>query len=370
MTALSLRNIAKTYGNVSVIQGLNLDIHAGEFMVFVGPSGCGKTTLLRMIAGLEAISGGELRFGGELVNDVEPVHRGAAMVFQSYALYPHMSVAENLGFGLRMTGVPAAEREKAVAQVAQTLQIAHLLDRKPKALSGGQRQRVAIGRAIVRKPKVFLFDEPLSNLDANLRVQMRIELSRLHQELGTTMIYVTHDQVEAMTLGQRIAVFHAGRIEQVGTPLELYHQPANRFVAEFIGSPRMNLLSAKLGAQGRAEVLAAGAWALPSDGVDRRALHSVGVRPEDLELQAGDGGSDGVQAQISLVEQLGDATLVHLQVAGHEGSVAARLPGSVDRWRVGQAARLCCAPHKLRCFDAQGVALGAATHQGTAVASR
>jgi multiple sugar transport system ATP-binding protein len=358
MTSLSLRNIGKTYhGSVKVIEGLDLDIHEGEFMVFVGPSGCGKTTLLRMIAGLEDISAGELRFDEQRVNEVEPVQRGAAMVFQSYALYPHMTVAENLAFGLKMSGVGKAERAQAVARVAETLQIGHLLDRKPKALSGGQRQRVAIGRAIVRKPKVFLFDEPLSNLDANLRVQMRVELSRLHQQLGTTMIYVTHDQVEAMTLGQRIAVFNAGRIEQVGTPLELYHRPANRFVAEFIGSPRMNLLPARLGQGGRAEVLDAGGWSLPPDGARGAGLHTIGVRPEDLDLRDATGATEGVRGQISLVEQLGDTTLVHLQVQGVETGIAARLPGSVDGWRVGQAVALVCAPDKLRCFDAQGAAL-------------
>jgi multiple sugar transport system ATP-binding protein len=361
MTALSLRQIGKTYSNgVAVIQGLNLEIQAGEFMVFVGPSGCGKTTLLRMIAGLEDISSGELLFGAEAVNHVQPAQRGAAMVFQSYALYPHMTVAENLGFGLRMAGVDKAERERAVQQVAKTLQIEHLLDRKPKALSGGQRQRVAIGRAIVRQPKVFLFDEPLSNLDANLRVQMRVELSRLHQQLGTTMIYVTHDQVEAMTLGQRIAVFNAGRIEQVGTPLDLYHRPANRFVAEFIGSPRMNILAAQAGPEGTAEIRGAGSWVLPSDGVDRSTLQGVGVRPEDLEVQpladARHPGA-GVRGDIRLVEQLGDATLVHLHIGGHESGVAAKLPGSVDRWRVGQPVRLVCAPDKLHAFDATGVAL-------------
>jgi multiple sugar transport system ATP-binding protein len=380
MTALSLRQIGKTYpSGPAVITGLNLEITAGEFMVFVGPSGCGKTTLLRMIAGLEDITAGELLFGDEDVTDAPPAQRGAAMVFQSYALYPHMTVAQNLGFGLRMAGVGTAEREAAIKTVATTLQITHLLDRKPKALSGGQRQRVAIGRAIVRKPKVFLFDEPLSNLDANLRVQMRVELSRLHQQLGTTMVYVTHDQVEAMTLGQRIAVFNAGRIEQVGTPLQLYHQPANRFVAEFIGSPRMNILPCRLktavgavgdvGAFGAfgdvAEVAEAGVWALPPDGVNRQAVHCVGIRCEDLGVQAlgpqavhnNVHTAPGVQAQISLVEQLGDSTLVHLQVAGVDTPVVARLAGSVDMWRSGQAVRLVCAPDKLHCFDKDGAAL-------------
>jgi multiple sugar transport system ATP-binding protein len=355
MSSVSIRQVGKQYGRgPRVIGGLDLDIADGEFMVFVGPSGCGKTTLLRMIAGLEDISEGEVAFDGQRVNELGPSERGAAMVFQSYALYPHMTVAENLGFGLKMTGVPAAEREAAVRRVAETLQISHLLDRKPKALSGGQRQRVAIGRAIVRSPRVFLFDEPLSNLDANLRVQMRIELSRLHRELGTTMIYVTHDQVEAMTLGQRIAVFNAGRIEQVGTPLALYHRPGNRFVAEFIGSPRMNLLPARC--EGRTAVVgAAGGWPLPDDVAPLRALQTVGVRPEDL--QPGPVGDGAVLAQVRMVEQLGDVTLLHMQLAGAEIDVAARLNGSVHDWRPGQQVGLRCAADKLRCFDTDGRAL-------------
>jgi multiple sugar transport system ATP-binding protein len=357
MSKVSICQVSKQYGtNISVIQNLNLEIADGEFMVFVGPSGCGKTTLLRMIAGLEEISQGDILFGDERVNDVDPADRGAAMVFQSYALYPHMTVAENMGFSLKLAGASKEAQLKAVTQAAEVLQITALLDRKPKALSGGQRQRVAIGRAIVRKPKVFLFDEPLSNLDANLRVQMRVELTRLHRELGTTMIYVTHDQVEAMTLGQRIAVFNAGRIEQVGTPLELYHRPANRFVAEFIGSPRMNLLPARLNAQGAAAVLQAGAWLLPASGGDRHALHTVGVRPEDLRLES-EGAPGAVAAEVSLIEQLGDATIVHLQVPGLQSSVAARLNGSVHHWAVGQRVDLVCAPEKLRCFDEQGRAL-------------
>jgi multiple sugar transport system ATP-binding protein len=357
MSKVSIRQVGKQYGNnAPVIQNLNLDIADGEFMVFVGPSGCGKTTLLRMIAGLEDISQGDILFGNERVNDVDPADRGAAMVFQSYALYPHMTVAENMGFSLKLAGASKEAQLKAVTQAAEVLQITQLLDRKPKALSGGQRQRVAIGRAIVRKPKVFLFDEPLSNLDANLRVQMRVELTRLHRELGTTMIYVTHDQVEAMTLGQRIAVFNAGRIEQVGTPLELYHRPTNRFVAEFIGSPRMNLLPARLNAQGAAAVLEAGAWALPAGAGGRGALHTVGVRPEDLVLQ-NERSSDALTAEVGLIEQLGDATIVHLQIRGWGPSVAARLNGSVHHWTVGQHVGLVCAPEKLRCFDDQGCAL-------------
>ena len=242
MGAVSLRGIRKRYGSNEVVAGVDLDVRDGEFLVFVGPSGCGKSTMLRMIAGLEDISEGELLIDGVRANDIHPAERGAAMVFQSYALYPHMTVAQNMGFALKMAGVARTARDEQVRRAAETLRITELLGRYPKELSGGQRQRVAIGRAIVRKPKVFLFDEPLSNLDAALRVNMRIELTRLHKELGTTMVYVTHDQVEAMTMGDRIAVFNAGRIEQVGAPLDLYNAPANEFVAGFLGSPRINLV--------------------------------------------------------------------------------------------------------------------------------
>jgi multiple sugar transport system ATP-binding protein len=360
MTSLSLRGIGKSYGSVKVIEGLDLDIHNGEFMVFVGPSGCGKTTLLRMIAGLEDITAGDVHFGEQRVNQLGPAERGAAMVFQSYALYPHMTVAENLAFGLKMGGASKAEQQAAVTQVAETLQITKLLDRKPKALSGGQRQRVAIGRAIVRKPKVFLFDEPLSNLDANLRVQMRVELGRMHQDLGTTMIYVTHDQVEAMTLGQRIAVFNAGRIEQVGTPLELYYRPANLFVAEFLGSPKMNLLPCSVGfesePQGRAvaRVGDAGAWPLPARAAGWHGLATLGARPEDLQLAPA---GQGVAAVVSLVEQLGECSVVYVRVAGVERELALRLPGAAEGVRRGQAVGLVCGADRLHGFDAQGRAL-------------
>ena len=246
MATVTLRNLYKSYGDVEVIKGVDLDIQDREFVVFVGPSGCGKSTLLRMIAGLEEITSGDLSIDGERVNDVPPAERGLAMVFQSYALYPHMSVADNMAFSLRLAGVGKAERYQKVREAASVLQLEPLLDRKPRALSGGQRQRVAIGRAIVRNPKVFLFDEPLSNLDAALRVQMRIELARLHEELKATMIYVTHDQVEAMTLADQIVVLDGGVVQQAGTPLELYHHPENLFVAGFIGSPKMNLLETKV----------------------------------------------------------------------------------------------------------------------------
>src|ERR687894_471959 len=242
MATVTLRDIRKNYGGFEAIKGIDLDVDDREFVVFVGPSGCGKSTLLRMIAGLEEITGGELTIDGKRVNEAGPADRGLAMVFQSYALYPHMTVRQNMGFALRMAGVPRAERDRKVAEAARILQLETYLDRRPKQLSGGQRQRVAIGRAIVRNPKVFLFDEPLSNLDAELRVHMRIELARLHKRLGSTMIYVTHDQVEAMTLADRIVVLQGGIVEQAGTPLELYHHPRNLFVAGFIGSPKMNFL--------------------------------------------------------------------------------------------------------------------------------
>jgi multiple sugar transport system ATP-binding protein len=256
MGELVLRNVAKTYGEgPQVIQGIDLHIPDGQFTVFVGPSGCGKSTMLRMIAGLESVSGGDILIDGVRVNDLQPADRGISMVFQSYALYPHMTVAENMGFSLKLSGKSKQEVREAVGWAAEILQITQLLERKPKALSGGQRQRVAIGRAIVRKPRVFLFDEPLSNLDAALRVQMRIELAKLHRELGTTMIYVTHDQVEAMTLGEKIVVFNKGHIEQIGAPLDLYDRPANRFVGGFIGSPQMNMLPVALVSQSETQTV-------------------------------------------------------------------------------------------------------------------
>ncbi|WP_354623084.1 sn-glycerol-3-phosphate ABC transporter ATP-binding protein UgpC [Psychromonas sp. MME2] len=242
MADITLRDVKKRFGKVQTIHGVDLDIKHGEFVVFVGPSGCGKSTLLRLIAGLETISDGEIYIGDKLVNNVEPSERGVSMVFQSYALYPHMTVEENMGFGLRMNGMSKAEVKKQVQLAAKTLQLEALLDRRPKELSGGQRQRVAIGRSIVRKPSAFLFDEPLSNLDAELRVEMRLQIARLHHEIDTTMVYVTHDQVEAMTLADKIVVLRDGRIEQYGSPLELYNKPVNTFVAGFIGSPRMNFI--------------------------------------------------------------------------------------------------------------------------------
>ncbi|WKB51569.1 ABC transporter ATP-binding protein [Eleftheria terrae] len=359
MARLQLKKIQKSYDDrVQVIHGIDLDVRAGEFMVFVGPSGCGKSTLLRMIAGLEDISGGELRIGDRVVNDVAPAERGIAMVFQSYALYPHMTVAENMGFALKLAGTPKAELKAAVDRAAEILQITHLLDRKPKALSGGQRQRVAIGRAIVRKPQVFLFDEPLSNLDAALRVQMRVELSRLHRELGTTMIYVTHDQVEAMTLGQRIVVFNGGRIEQVGTPLELYEHPANLFVAGFLGSPRMNFLPARLGpvSANQAEVVAPGGARLQLAADARGAAAgsdcTIGVRPDHLGLAAA--GQPGLPGRIDLIEYLGDAALVHVRCEGLAEPLIVRVPGSDLPFASGATCSLQPDATRACLFDSQG----------------
>ena len=311
MAELSLRGIVKRYGAVEVVHGVDLDIKNGEFVVFVGPSGCGKSTLLRIIAGLEEISAGEFCMDGVRINEVPPAKRGIAMVFQSYALYPHMSVYDNLAFGLQTMGEKKDVIEQRVQRVAKMLKIETFLNRKPKALSGGQRQRVAIGRAIVREPKLFLFDEPLSNLDAELRVQMRVELSKLHADLGTTMIYVTHDQVEAMTMADRIVVLRDGVIEQTGSPLELYNHPINRFVAGFIGSPKMNFFEGKVASRGVAEVV------VQMSGGDAVALHcanapeigtpvTIGIRPEHVEL-----GDAGLSMQVSLAEQLGGNTVLY-----------------------------------------------------------
>ena len=313
MGQVSLRGIRKSFGTVDVIRGIDLDVQDGEFLVFVGPSGCGKSTTLRMIAGLEAITAGDLLIDGQRANELRPADRGAAMVFQSYALYPHMTVAENMGFALRMAGVGRADRDQQVGRAAEILRITDLLGRYPKELSGGQRQRVAIGRAIVRKPKVFLFDEPLSNLDAALRVNMRIELSRLHKDLGTTMIYVTHDQVEAMTLGDRIAVFNKGLVEQIGAPMTLYNRPANQFVATFIGAPRINLVG-RPGAD--APTAHQALWAAllgPASAMAPAATQRVGLRPEHLQVLAA---GQGVPARVVLAEHLGDSSILHLQVDG------------------------------------------------------
>ncbi|SDA59820.1 sn-glycerol-3-phosphate ABC transporter ATP-binding protein UgpC [Sinorhizobium sp. NFACC03] len=310
MSELQLSDVRKSYGNFEVIKGVDLDIKTGEFVVFVGPSGCGKSTLLRMIAGLEEITSGDLTIDGERMNDVDPSKRGIAMVFQSYALYPHMTVRENMGFALRFAGVPKVEIEQRVGEAANILELGPLLDRKPKQLSGGQRQRVAIGRAIVRHPKIFLFDEPLSNLDAELRVHMRIEIARLHKKLATTIIYVTHDQVEAMTLADKIVVMRGGVVEQVGSPLDLYDDPANLFVAGFIGSPKMNFLKGIVDARGtqvrlpdfgNATIPVAIKEATPGSSV------TIGIRPEHF----GDSGSASLDLTIDMLEHLGGETFAY-----------------------------------------------------------
>ncbi|GGA87050.1 sugar ABC transporter ATP-binding protein [Brucella endophytica] len=312
-SSITLEKIVKRYGSLPIIHGIDLQIEPGEFTVFVGPSGCGKSTLLRMIAGLEEISGGDLRIDGERVNDLAASKRGIAMVFQSYALYPHMTVYKNLAFGLETAGYKKPEIEARVKKAADILQIGPLLQRKPKALSGGQRQRVAIGRAIVREPRIFLFDEPLSNLDAELRVQMRVELAKLHQQLGSTMIYVTHDQVEAMTMADKIVVLREGRIMQAGKPLDLYNNPANQFVAGFIGSPKMNFLTARLTPEdaSRRTIEVGGSRIVLPKPVEARADETLtfGVRPEHLNPQEQEASLGS--ASVQLVEHLGGSTVVY-----------------------------------------------------------
>ena len=322
MATVTFEHVTKKYGDVLAVNDLNLEINDGEFMVLVGPSGCGKTTSLRMIAGLEEITAGTLRIGDKVVNDVAPKDRDIAMVFQSYALYPHMTVRDNLAFGLKLRKVPKPEIERRVKEAADTIQLSNLLDRKPKELSGGQRQRVALGRAIVREPAVFLMDEPLSNLDAKLRVQTRAEIARLHQRLGTTMVYVTHDQVEAMTMGTRIAVMSDGILQQVGTPQELYDHPVNRFVAGFIGSPAMNFATVTASGTGDAAVLTGSGLSIPLPPRLRAAADSVhgktliaGFRPEHLDIGAASSNVASFQATADVVEYLGNDELLHLSLA-------------------------------------------------------
>ncbi|KXF75801.1 sugar ABC transporter ATP-binding protein [Paramesorhizobium deserti] len=357
MAGLSLKNVTKRYGMLEVIHGANLEIADGEFVVFVGPSGCGKSTLLRMIAGLEDIVEGEIRIGGKVVNDAEPSDRGIAMVFQSYALYPHMTVGENLSFGLRMNGNPRVDTERRVRRAAEILQINELMQRRPKQLSGGQRQRVAIGRAIVREPQVFLFDEPLSNLDAELRVQMRVEISRLHKQLGTTMVYVTHDQTEAMTLADKIVVLRAGKIEQVGAPLDLYDDPANRFVAGFVGSPKMNFLETKVtssdatGVSVSLDCEPAVRLSLPvKTPIAEGTAVTLGVRPEHF-LTAGSGDAD-LTVHVDVAEHLGNTSYVHASTAGGEQLIIerpeSRTVANRDQLTVALSAR------RTFLFDSQG----------------
>ncbi len=357
MATVTLRGLRKSYGPVEAIKGVDLEVDDRELVVFVGPSGCGKSTLLRMIAGLEDITSGDLLIDGKRVNDVGPADRGLAMVFQSYALYPHMTVRQNMGFALRLARVPRTERDRKVDEAARIPQLQPYLDRKPGQMSGGQRQRVAIGRAIVRNPKVFLFDEPLSNLDAALRGQMRIELARLHEELNATMIYVTHDQVEAMTMADKIVVLQAGLVEQVGSPLQLYHHPANLFVAGFIGSPRMNLLPAKVAAAdaGGASVALPGAAPVgipvEAGAVAAGAAVTLGIRPEALRPNP----AGPLSGKVRLAERLGGLTLLHITMP--DGSpLTVQMEGS-DETRVNDDIRLSVDPAACHVFDSAGQAL-------------
>jgi len=349
MASISLRNVVKRYGGAAapvVIHGASAEVPDGEFVVIVGPSGCGKSTLLRMVAGLEAISAGEIAIGGRVVNDVDPAARDIAMVFQNYALYPHMSVYDNLAYGLRIRSLPRAEIEQRVQRAAQTLEIAHLLERKPRQLSGGQRQRVAMGRAIVRSPQVFLFDEPLSNLDAKLRAQTRLEIRRLHRELGVTSLFVTHDQVEAMTLAQRMMVMNGGRIEQIGTPEDVYLRPATTFVAGFIGSPPMNLLDGR--AEGSALHIEGATLPLPQP-APRAGPLRLGVRPEHL-MPAADG--SGWPLRVDTVEMLGAERLVHGQLGGC--ALTLRVDATLPAPPAGATVAVQARPQHLHWFDVAG----------------
>ncbi|HTH74018.1 MAG TPA: sn-glycerol-3-phosphate ABC transporter ATP-binding protein UgpC [Trinickia sp.] len=358
MSAVQLQQIRKTFSGAEVLKGVDIEVNEHEFLVFVGPSGCGKSTLLRTIAGLERVDSGRILIGGEDVTEVEPSERGVAMVFQSYALYPHMSVYENIAFGLRMLKMPQSEIDRRVNGAAQILQIGQLLERRPRALSGGQRQRVAIGRAIVREPKVFLFDEPLSNLDAALRVKMRLEFARLHDELKTTMIYVTHDQVEAMTLADKIVVLSAGNLEQVGSPNVLYHAPANRFVAGFIGSPKMNFLEGVV-----QSVAADGVLVRYETGETQRAnvepgrakegdKVTVGIRPEHMHVDSTD---FGVSANVMAIESLGDAAYLYAECPVAPDGLIARIP-PLERHQKGKPVKLGATPEHCHLFDSDGLA--------------
>ncbi|MEO7735427.1 MAG: sn-glycerol-3-phosphate ABC transporter ATP-binding protein UgpC [Kofleriaceae bacterium] len=364
MAEVVLRDVRKSFETTEIIHGVSLSIHEGEFMVFVGPSGCGKSTLLRLVAGLETISSGEILIDGKLCNDLPPSERGIAMVFQSYALYPHMSVYENMAFSLKLAHMKKDEVKQRVQRAADILQIVPLLERKPKQLSGGQRQRVAIGRAIVREPKVFLFDEPLSNLDAALRVQMRIEIAKLHKDLKTTIIYVTHDQVEAMTMATRIVVLNAGVIEQVGAPLELYHRPNNRFVAGFIGSPKMNFLPGKLLATGPETsrvVLRDGSElevAVDSTRGAKGAEITLGIRPEHmLHAATAAGPTPGIgriKGQVALVENLGESALIYVRLPETEGLTLCRIEGTTSV-KDGQSIELGLPASAGHLFDTAGM---------------
>jgi lactose/L-arabinose transport system ATP-binding protein len=358
VAGVSLKKVVKRFGAYEIIHGASLEVADGEFVVFVGPSGCGKSTLLRMIAGLEDVSEGDVLIGGRIVNNVEPADRGVAMVFQSYALYPHMTVEQNLSFGLRMTGNDKTDTARRVKRTAEILRIAELLKRKPKQLSGGQRQRVAIGRAIMREPQLFLFDEPLSNLDAELRVQMRVEIARLHKELGVTMIYVTHDQTEAMTLADRIVVLRDGNIEQVGTPLDLYNNPDNQFVAGFVGSPKMNFIPARVVERGEkgATIELAGerptrlVQPLNGSAPEPGSRVVVGVRPEHFG-DAGKGDAD-LAVKVDIVEHLGGTSFVYASTAAGGELVIQR-----DADQFADAAEMTVSIRRSYLFDENGMRL-------------
>ncbi|MEP5729526.1 MAG: sn-glycerol-3-phosphate ABC transporter ATP-binding protein UgpC [Sulfitobacter sp.] len=339
MADVKIQDICKSYGAVEVIQGLNVTIEDGEFVALVGPSGCGKSTLLRMIAGLEPINAGTIAIGDRVVNNLPPSERDIAMVFQTYALYPHKSVAENMGFALKVANAPKADIDRRVREAAEILSLTEYLDRKPRHLSGGQRQRVAMGRAIVRDPQVFLFDEPLSNLDAKLRIQMRTEIKELHQRLKTTTVFVTHDQIEAMTLADRIVVMQGGNIEQVGTPLELYDNPTNEFVATFIGAPSMNLLAAQA-SDGKLQV---GTLSIEGGGAEGKV--NLGIRPEHLILS-----DDGLPMQVKVVEPTGSETMVFLTFEGQAVTAVFR---ERHAFKAGETIYLKPDPEHIHIFDAQ-----------------
>jgi len=353
MATIHIRDVRKSYGTTEVIKGIDCAVGDGDLLVMLGPSGCGKSTLLRMVAGLERISEGEIAIGGRVVNKLEPKDRNIAMVFQNYALYPHMSVFDNMAYGLKIRGMPRAEIQRAVQEAAAILELTPFLDRKPRQLSGGQRQRVAMGRAIVRDPQVFLFDEPLSNLDAKLRNQMRVEIRKLQRRLGVTSLYVTHDQVEAMTLADRIMVMHSGVAEQVGTPLEIYARPATTFVAGFIGAPPMNFMPAEIAPDALSARLPGGLTTPLPQGLARghggRKV-TLGVRPEHLHLGPPQPGDVALPLDIDLVEALGADTVVHGRVADSDAELLARLPGSAQ---VAAGQRLTLYPHaaELHLFD-------------------
>ena len=350
MADVELTGVHKSYGDVAVIHGIDCAIEHGEFIVIVGPSGCGKSTLLRMVAGLEEITGGTIRIAGRVVNELEPKDRDIAMVFQNYALYPHMSVYDNMAYGLRIRGLAKDDIERRVQRAAGILQLGQLLQRKPRQLSGGQRQRVAMGRAIVREPACFLFDEPLSNLDAKLRVQMRVEIKRLQRSLGVTSIYVTHDQVEAMTLADRLIVMNAGVAEQIGRPLELYQRPATLFVAGFIGSPAMNLLDGTVEADGRAVALdGGGRLPVPADSkVEGGRKVVLGIRPEHFTT-----GGEGMTARVELLETLGADTLIYARREGAEALITVRVEGE-RAVADGETLTLSARPGFVHLFDPQG----------------